>query len=675
MGQLPLNTLIRSVYENMMYGNGNDNNSNIGNDNSGNNNKVNDGIFKRPIVPKMFIGTNGQISSAMAYLNPGPSTTTSESSTSTSTSARFTEIITSSYDGAEIYLDWEIPLVEGDNNNNNNLTNAKRKNDILCKAKKKIKQPIVLILHGINNSSKYGYMKSLSRTFVKQRGWNSVSMNFRGIHPDQNMTTPRSYNAAYTGDIRSVVNQLSSRLVATNHHHHHQDDDNPDPDPVVPPYLFLVGNSLGANIITKYLGEEGLADTLPYNVKGGISLGNPFTFHSNKIKFPFNEIMGIARKINYYKQRKSMKYMIPSSSSVATSSRSVTTDIRNISLSSLDRIIAPYMIRNSVHPPYETKIGYGYYHDNNNNAAKANAKAEANYSNNLEADAEADAEAAAIEYWNDSSSYKQQRHITIPFMHIIAKDDYLCYNTSQQLLNYTLSNNPNIIFVTTQCGGHLGWQSEISDSSESEIFESHSSWFGNSWADNATSDFFQAIIDINTNTNANANTNTNTNTNTNNNNNNAKDKDKEESEKGKRVQYTTEDNEQLQSTRGEGEKSHVIFVDDDDAKEEEEEISSVECLAGDCTRSSKSDSSISTSSTTTTNNCNNNDTIYSFSSNSNARRDNSSSSSSFTITVKGILLKKKEEEDIAANTIRLERNRRIEKEEAIDYSRRFRPRL
>ncbi|OEU10874.1 hypothetical protein FRACYDRAFT_271008 [Fragilariopsis cylindrus CCMP1102] len=130
-----------------------------------------------------------------------------------------------------------------------------------------------------------------------------------------------------------------------------------------------------------------------------------------------------------------------------------------------------------------------------------------------------DADSAAIEYWYDSSCYRQQRHITIPYMHIIAKDDYLCYNNAMQtyILNYTLNNNPNIILVTTQCGGHLGWQqSESSESSKIEIdsksgSESRSSssrsssWFGNSWADNATSDFFQAIIDTNTNHNTDTN--------------------------------------------------------------------------------------------------------------------------------------------------------------------------
>jgi predicted alpha/beta-fold hydrolase len=39
--------------------------------------------------------------------------------------------------------------------------------------------------------------------------------------------------------------------------------------------MFLVGNSLGANVVTKYLGEDSMAGILPACVAGGISLGNP----------------------------------------------------------------------------------------------------------------------------------------------------------------------------------------------------------------------------------------------------------------------------------------------------------------------------------------------------------------------------------------------------------------
>jgi predicted alpha/beta-fold hydrolase len=101
-------------------------------------------------------------------------------------------------------------------------------------------RPVVVILHGINNYSNFGYMRSLQSTFVS-RGWAAASMNFRGCG-GVGLTTPRGYNGASTGDLRSLIHQVSGRLAEN-----------------VP--LFLVGNSLGANIMTKYLGEEGLWDS------------------------------------------------------------------------------------------------------------------------------------------------------------------------------------------------------------------------------------------------------------------------------------------------------------------------------------------------------------------------------------------------------------------------------
>ena len=63
--------------------------------------------------------------------------------------------------------------------------------------------------------------------------------------------------------------------------------------------IYLVGYSLGANIVTKYLGEESLHGTLPSCIGGGAALGNPLHIASNSIPFPWNMIlaMGVKRSI------------------------------------------------------------------------------------------------------------------------------------------------------------------------------------------------------------------------------------------------------------------------------------------------------------------------------------------------------------------------------------------
>jgi predicted alpha/beta-fold hydrolase len=63
-----------------------------------------------------------------------------------------------------------------------------------------------------------------------------------GACPTVSLVTPRGYNGAYTGDLRSIINQISSQLQ----------------DLSSSSSLFLVGYSLGG----KYLGEEGYNETV-----------------------------------------------------------------------------------------------------------------------------------------------------------------------------------------------------------------------------------------------------------------------------------------------------------------------------------------------------------------------------------------------------------------------------
>ena len=80
-------------------------------------------------------------------------------------------------------------------------------------------------------------------------------MNFRGCG-EVKLATPRCYNGGYTGDLRGVAKYLSSRLAPNTK-------------------MFIVGNSLSANIVTKYLGEEGQSGTTLPCIAGGAALGNP----------------------------------------------------------------------------------------------------------------------------------------------------------------------------------------------------------------------------------------------------------------------------------------------------------------------------------------------------------------------------------------------------------------
>ena len=210
-------------------------------------------------------------------------------------------------------------------------------------------------------------------------------------------------------------------------------------------YIFLVGNSLGANLIVKYLGEEGLSNTLPKCVAGGISLGNPLKVNSGNLEFPWGHILGLGVKKAIFLNRKSFRDMTSLKEAYHKALRSST-------VGETDNILAPHYIRNEPLYPYETRIGY------------------------------VDGE----EYWKDASSYQFVPHICVPLLKISAQDDFLVHRNALAKLAECL-HNPNVIVAKTKSGGHLGW---------SEAAGLSSVLFGASWADKATTEFIDAVLQL-----------------------------------------------------------------------------------------------------------------------------------------------------------------------------------
>lgn len=373
----------------------------------------NEAILSRPIQPSLFVGTRGLISSTAAYLLGGPS--------SNEEFLRFRDIITSPFDGARVAIDWEVPW-KAKVSRSTVLTAKERQDEILSGP---IKEPVVVILHGINNDASFGYIKALARSFVN-RGWNAASMNFRGTGGVP-LATPRGYNGGYTGDLRSIVWNISARL-----------------DKDVP--IFLVGNSLGANIMTKYLGEEGFAGTLPKCVSGAASLGNPLSINSSLVKFPFNIALALGVKEQIFHN-----FSVFSKFNERYFKDRVWKLITSPTIAQTDEAIAPVYVRNGAFYPFAFKIGF-----KNGNS-----------------------------YWTDASSYRLVRYIPVPFLNLKADDDFLVAAPNRNKLGFLLSN-PNVMVAETRCGGHLGWQERPPDS--------NSAFGAKSWADAASADFFEAVM-------------------------------------------------------------------------------------------------------------------------------------------------------------------------------------
>jgi predicted alpha/beta-fold hydrolase len=401
-----------------------------------------EGIFTRKVTPSLFIGTRGVISSAAAYAFPDVN------SSGKDTTRRVREVMTMGADGAMLVLDWEIPLSSPDNNDALTLTTM----DVTKPGS--IDRPVVLILHGMNNDSTFGYVRSMMRT-ATERGWIAVCMNLRGqdgLHQLKN-NTPRGYNAGYTGDLRGVVQQLEYRLKRSDGPRRNDDID-PHHCGYAGGPIFLLGYSLGANIVTKYLGEESLHGTLPECIGGGAAMGNPLHIHSGTIHFPWNVLLAAGIKRSLLQNFQAFRgHHDPGFQ------RCLRKACLSSTIGKLDDTVAPYLIRNDNKPPYAPRIGFE------------------------------DGE----EYWWDSSSHRYVAHVTVPLLQISAQDDFLVFGQFARKLNHCLEN-PNVVVVKTRCGGHLGWQESPPPSKDGK----RTGMLGGSgsWSDVAVADFIEALLQV-----------------------------------------------------------------------------------------------------------------------------------------------------------------------------------
>jgi len=332
---------------------------------------------------------------------------------------RTREVMRMAADGALIVVDWEVP--EG-------------ADDVDVTGPGGIDRPVVLIVHGMNNDSSFGYVRSMMRT-AAGRGWVAACMNMRGQDGTGKVknATPRGYNAGFTGDLRGVVSRVGHRLRV-------RDGGRGPGGPV-----FLVGYSLGANIVTKYLGEEGLHGTLPPYVAGGAALGNPLHIHSGTISFPWNVVLGAGVKRSILQNLPSfVRHHDPGFR------RAMGRALLAPTIGRLDDAASPYLVRNDNFPPYAQRLGYEDGED----------------------------------YWRDSSSHRYVPSVSVPLLQVAARDDFLVFGQFAKRLDRCLEN-PNVIVVKTRCGGHLGWQESPPPGGG-----------GGSWSDAAVADFVEAVLQM-----------------------------------------------------------------------------------------------------------------------------------------------------------------------------------
>ncbi|KAF8504044.1 Alpha/Beta hydrolase protein [Hysterangium stoloniferum] len=123
---------------------------------------------------------------------------------------------------------------------------------------------IVVVMHGLTGGSYESYVRSILSVICAARerggpGYRGVVVTFRGCAGVE-LTTAQMYSGGYTDDLRTALFYLSMKYPRAR--------------------LVGLGFSLGANVLTRYLGEEGANSKLI----SGCALGCPWDLEKNSIQ-------------------------------------------------------------------------------------------------------------------------------------------------------------------------------------------------------------------------------------------------------------------------------------------------------------------------------------------------------------------------------------------------------
>jgi hypothetical protein len=112
--------------------------------------------------------------------------------------------------------------------------------------------PLLLVLHGLEGSSRSHYVVGLARQALA-RGWRVVTLNFRSCSGELNRL-PQFYHSGHTDDLDEIVRLLVGRERNLR--------------------IGAVGVSLGGNVLLKWLGEREVG--VPAELVGAVAISVPF---------------------------------------------------------------------------------------------------------------------------------------------------------------------------------------------------------------------------------------------------------------------------------------------------------------------------------------------------------------------------------------------------------------
>ncbi|KAF8521575.1 AB-hydrolase YheT [Hysterangium stoloniferum] len=261
--------------------------------------------------------------------------------------------------------------------------------------------PILVVLHGLSGGSYEAYVRSIVATACAPKdkgglGFRGVVVNFRGCAGVE-LTSAQLYSAGYTDDLRRALFYLSLKFPQAK--------------------MVGLGFSLGANVLTRYLGEEGENSKLI----SGCALACPWDLQKNSYNL---ENRWLHR--NLY-------------------SKTMGENLRRLALSHIDPLLrnAPAEFLSNIEAMKRQK-------------SPCLIEVDETLTRFVGGSSPPFPLPSASAYYDWASSHKHIASIRVPFLAISSLDDPIVKDVPLPVpdeANYT-------VIVTTQGGGHLGWFQE-----------------------------------------------------------------------------------------------------------------------------------------------------------------------------------------------------------------------
>ncbi|KAK3685054.1 Alpha/Beta hydrolase protein [Podospora appendiculata] len=244
-------------------------------------------------------------------------------------------------------------------------------------------KPMLFVLHGLSGGSHEIYLRRAIWPLVTSGAWEICVVNARGC-ANSEITSGVFFNARATWDLRQTVKWARKTF------------------PNRP--LFGVGFSLGANILTNYVGEEGANCVF----KAAISVGNPFNL----------ELSNKALQRTFLGKQVYQRVMGSNLKKLVEGHKDSVIKYTKLNLERIENLTYLYEFDREVQT-----VSWGYPTEN--------------------------------AYYRDASSVDALLAIKTPFFAIAAEDDPIAV---QEAIPYEeFKQNPYTVLCTTSLGGHLSW--------------------------------------------------------------------------------------------------------------------------------------------------------------------------------------------------------------------------